>query len=747
MYEHSEPIPTTILNALARVPRANFTVLEGSSLAGRSMPPPQVVARLIAALELPSDARVLLVGIGSGYTAAVLSRLVGEVYAVEQLPQLADLARERLAVLGIENVKVLVGDGYEGWVSEAPFSGILVAASSAHVEDALVQQLAVGGRLVLGEGSDRQRQRLIRLTRISGQDFHRDELGYVSYVGDLGNILVGLGLVDELTVEAAVARAREHGTQFLDELRTLVRIEDVDVYRAIGLQRGLRFSRADALLDRCDPRVAEKVPRAFLDHNRLLPILDDGRRVLVATTNPNANAVDLRFAFPSRRIDMRLVTPTDLRRLWSVVTLEKDRDRITEEVRAETERKAAVEDLLVRDETALEAHSIALFEALLLDAIGERASDVHLERYGERVRVRLRIDGEMHDVPRYQLSPTELIGLVNVIKVRANLDIAEKRLPQGGRIRLRAGGKVFDLRIQTQPSLHGEHVVIRLLPQDSKLLSIEELGFPEDLARHYRRLLDSPSGMVLVVGPTGSGKSTTLYAGLQVLARDARRKVITVEDPIEYSIEDVQQTQVKPGIGFAFASAMRSFVRQDPDVILVGEIRDGETALEAIRASQTGHVVLSTLHANDTVDAVQRLFDLGMHPNSIASELLAVIAQRLAKRVCEACRVEVAPDPSIAAEVFPDGLPDGFRSFAGEGCPRCNGNGTRGRVAVVEFLGVTPDIRGAIAAQPPINVLRQQAIDAGLHTMRTSALRHVQDGRIPFTELPRILLAERMAGG
>jgi type IV pilus assembly protein PilB len=240
-----------------------------------------------------------------------------------------------------------------------------------------------------------------------------------------------------------------------------------------------------------------------------------------------------------------------------------------------------------------------------------------------------------------------------VLKVSSELDISEHRLPQGGRFTARAGGRVFDLRVQTQPSLHGEHAILRLLPQGEKLLTIEDLGFAPHIAQAYDRLLRVPAGLVLVVGPTGSGKSTTLYAGLQVLSRDPTRKVISVEDPIEYALDGIQQVVARPDLGFGFAQAMRAFVREDPDVILVGEIRDGETALEAIRASQTGHLVLSTLHCNDAVDAVQRLRDLGMHKNSIAAELQAVFAQRLAKRICPGCKIDAVPDPSSRARCFP----------------------------------------------------------------------------------------------
>jgi type IV pilus assembly protein PilB len=299
--------------------------------------------------------------------------------------------------------------------------------------------------------------------------------------------------------------------------------------------------------------------------------------------------------------------------------------------------------------------------------------------------------------------------------------------------------------VQTKPSLWGEHVVLRLLPQEQRLLSIEELGMPGEVAVQFRRLLDAPGGLLLVVGPTGSGKSTTLYAGLQHIAQDATRKVITVEDPIEYAVHGVQQTQVRPELGFQFASAMRAFVREDPDVILVGEIRDGETALEAIRASQTGHLVLSTLHCNDATDAVQRLLDLGMQPNSIASELVAVVAQRLARRVCEHCRRPSTVPEVIATELFPQGVPQGFECFRGEGCARCHGNGTRGRVAAIEYLRSAPAVRSAIARRATVDELREVALRAGLRPMRTSALDLVRRGVIPVDELPWLLPPERMA--
>jgi type IV pilus assembly protein PilB len=738
--------PGWVEKAIAETPRRGFVSEEGRLdrvVLGRSIPSPNVVRRMLELLGGEPGMRLLHVGTGSGYVAAIASRIANQVISIERVPALVELARQRIEELDIGNVEVVEGYGEAGALESAPFDAILVSTSSLTTLEALLQQLRIGGRLVGIEGPNRHQQLLFRITRIGNDRFEREELGFIDFSREIGEILVEMSLVDSSDLERARRTANSNGTELLEELRRIVRLDDHDLYRALAEQHGIQFGEVRTLLHTLDTSLFEHVPRAFLDHNHLIPIRIENGLLRVATMNPSAPIEDLCKAFPGNEIELLLVTPTDFRRLWATLDL-----WIAGAGPSPTEIAAAEpsEDLLSKQPDAeLEQRLVHLFEALILDAIGESASDIHLELYGGRVRVRLRVDGELRDLDSYTLTPLELAGLINVVKIRADLDIAERRMPQGGRLRLRAGGDVFDLRVQTQPSLHGEHAVIRLLPQSAKLISIEDLGFPQASARQYERLLGNPSGLVLVVGPTGSGKSTTLYAGLKLLAADGRRKVITVEDPIEYSIENIQQTSVRPEIGFCFADAMRSFVRQDPDVILVGEIRDSETAREAMRASQTGHVVLSTLHCNDAVDAVQRLFDLGARPNSIASELLAVIAQRLAKRICSGCRREVEPDPKIVAELFPDGVPTSFRTFAGRGCERCSDRGTHGRIAVIEYLEVTSAIRSAISAQPSVEELRRIALDAGLVTMRDSAVDHVTRGRIPLSELPRVLPKERMA--
>ena len=555
----------------------------------------------------------------------------------------------------------------------------------------------------------------------------------------LGELLVASGALSREGLARALSEtSARHGT-LAETVLALGLVEEADLYRALALEWRMTYASIETLVDVLDPKLARALPQAYLDHHPIVPLLRRGDDVIVAVTAPTELLEDVAHALGAKRAVPYLVCPTDFHRLQMLA------DVRARGVSAAPHAEGVV-DLLAPGRGANEPRHIALFDAILLEAIAARASDVHLERYGERVRVRVRIDGDLHDLATVKLGADDLTGLVNVIKVNADLDIAERRVPQGGRIRRRAGGRVYNLRIQTQPALYGEHVVIRILAQEARLLSIEELGFPPVIATEYRRVLDSPGGLVLVVGPTGSGKSTTLYAGLAQVAEDTTRKVITIEDPIEYAVPGVQQSAVRPDLGFAFQHAMRAFVREDPDVILVGEIRDAETALEAIRASQTGHLVVSTLHCNDATDAVQRLLDLGVHPNSLASELSAVFAQRLAKRICDGCRQPAEPEPRILAELFPGRAPpEGFRCYVGRGCEHCAGRGTRGRIGVVELMRTSEPVRLAVAHRQAVDELRAVALGAGLVTMRSSALHLVAEGVIPLGELPWILSVERMA--
>jgi len=732
---------------LERLPRRHFVASDDlrGMLSGHGIPSEQTVRQILERIpRVKSNYYVLLIGCGSGYVAGVLSRLAKRVVAIERQEPVARIARRSLEAAAIDNVEVRVGEGEDGAADAGPFD-LILSMCNLDGTARLIEQLTLSGSLLALERLDQGVPELVQYRKHHGEVL-RHGLGPISFERRTGDILIDLGYIDEDALDQAREEAQRRHVSVLDVVRRNLRVEDVGLYRSLARQHGIEFARADDLLKQLDSRLFQRFSTVFLENQRLIPIRLDERTLVVATDDPESQTEDLRSIQPATDVVKVLLTPTDFRRLWSNIDLSRRGSDLLQWGGRDGE-DGGVKDLLESDDgqKELSHHLVSIYEAILLDAVSAGASDIHIERYGSRIRIRLRIDGELHDLDYYQLTPRDHAGLINVIKVQAEINIAERRLPQGGRSQMRVGKSAFDLRVQIQPSLHGEHAVIRLLSQTGRALGLRELGMSAQIADAYERLLDNPSGLVLVVGPTGSGKSTTLYAGLQQLADDGRRKVITVEDPIEYSIDNIQQTRVRSEIGFNFADAMRAFVREDPDVILVGEIRDMETALEAIRASQTGHIVLSTLHCNDAVDALQRMYDLGVHPNSIAGELLAVIAQRLAKRICPSCREEVEPDPAVIRELFPDGPPTGFRSYIGRGCTECGGRGTRGRIGIVEYLHVNDAVRNHIAKQPPIGELRWRALDSGLITMRDSALDHVIEGVIPLSELPRLLPQERMA--
>lgn len=510
-------------------------------------------------------------------------------------------------------------------------------------------------------------------------------------------------------------------------------------YREFAIERGLPFADAAELLGALDPSLANRFSHEFREKRRVVPIEIREAVLRVASDVPGRASRKLRREFGVEEIEYVVVTPTTFAQLQRAADL-----RIADTLRLPPSDSGEEPLDLLEHDVRTQAESIAFFETILVDALAQRASDIHLENNAASVRVRVRVDGDLRRLDRYEIEKRQLESIVRVIKVKAGIDIAEKRSAQSGKIEAIAGGETFYVRVQTQPTVHGENVVMRLLPRNSTFHTIGDLGFTDAIEARYRRLLSNPGGLVLVVGPTGSGKTTTLYAGLRELARDDSRKVISIEDPVEYSCQGIQQVQVAREVGFGFAEAMRSFVRQDPDVILLGEIRDPETALEAIRASQTGHLVLATLHCNDAVAAVQRLLDLGMQPNSLSSELLAVFAQRLAKRICEDCREEVEPDLEVAAEIFPDAIPEDFRAFRGSGCSRCGGTGSYERTAVVEFLPIDESLRNVIARGATLEDLRETARASGLVSLRERSLELVSQGVIAFESLPRFIPIDRL---
>jgi general secretion pathway protein E len=347
------------------------------------------------------------------------------------------------------------------------------------------------------------------------------------------------------------------------------------------------------------------------------------------------------------------------------------------------------EDLL---DSADDAPTIRLINGIIADAARQGVSDIHIEPYETGLVVRMRMDGVLHETLR--MPPHVAATIVSRIKVMARLDIAERRVPQDGRIALTLGGKMLDVRVSTLPSRAGERVVLRILDKDNAGFGLEELGMPERVDTVFRQAMGEPNGIILVTGPTGSGKTTTLYGGLRLL-NDGTRNILTVEDPVEYTIDGVGQTQVNPKVGLTFASGLRAILRQDPDDVMVGEIRDRETAEIAVQASLTGHLVLSTVHTNDAVGAITRMRDMKIEPFLLASTLRAVVAQRLVRKLCDQCRAPVQASSAVAALL---GFDTGTPIYEARGCTECKNTGYKGRIGVFEIIRIDDDIRRMINA-------------------------------------------------
>jgi len=380
-------------------------------------------------------------------------------------------------------------------------------------------------------------------------------------------------------------------------------------------------------------------------------------------------------------------------------------------------------------ELAEEAPIIRLLNAILQQAVKERASDIHIEPYEKELEVRMRVDGILHGV----LSPPKIIqdALISRVKIMANLDIGEKRLPQDGRIRLLIGGKDIDIRVSIVPSTYGERGVLRLLDRRQGLIGLWEVGLGEEDGRRIEILLQRTNGILLVTGPTGSGKTTTLYAALNRIHTE-ERNIMTAEDPVEYQLKGIGQMQVNPKIGLTFASGLRSILRQDPDVIMVGEIRDFETAEIAIQASLTGHLVLSTLHTNDAASAITRLIDMGVEPFLVASSLVGVLAQRLVRVICPGCKSPYEPTSEEAKYA------SASRLFRGKGCDKCNGKGYLGRTGIFELLTIDDEIRQMISQRTDSPSIKGMAISKGMKVLRVDGFQKAREGKTTVEEVLRV---------
>ena len=548
---------------------------------------------------------------------------------------------------------------------------------------------------------------------------------------DLETLLRERGL---LTAEAA-ARARvaaqESGERLATVLTRLGLITEAQLANALAEVTGLAVLAASDLPRQ--PISIDAISPAFMRENRALPVSSGPEGVTVATADPLDPFVLQAFAFTfDQPVTLAVARASDI---------DAAIDRLYDGARATADdapdQFIDADDVERLKDMVSDAPVIRAVNRLIADASDAGASDIHLEPTDDSLTLRFRIDGALHEQP--PLPAAMRAPLVSRIKVMAGLNVSEHRLPQDGRLRVAVRGHDIDLRVATAPGIHGESAVLRILDRSRLTLDYGALGFEADTVARMRAALSRPHGIVLVTGPTGSGKTTTLYTALSEL-NASHRKLLTIEDPIEYRLPGVIQTQVNPQIGFTFAAALRSFLRQDPDIIMVGEIRDGETAAIAVQAALTGHTILSTLHTNDAVGAIGRLFDIGVEPFLLGSVLNGVLAQRLARRVCPHCSAPASPEPAMLAALGLDAESGNFR--LGRGCGHCNGTGHAGRIALHEFLAVDDAVASLILRRADAGEIAAAARAAGMKTLREDALAKARAGLTTLEEALRVTAGE-----
>ena len=493
----------------------------------------------------------------------------------------------------------------------------------------------------------------------------------------------------------------------------------------------------------------ELVPRAVAARHRLLPLGREGNRLKVAISDPlDTDGIDALGYLVKMPLDTVVATPEEIvaaiDRFYGKDAASIDdllNDLSSEEEGGEAEAVAAgVEGAADPSTTEADAPIIKLVHQMILEAIQRRASDIHVEPLEKRLRVRYRVDGVLIEVEN---PPKRLqLSIISRLKIMSNISIAEKRVPQDGRIQIAVGGKQLDLRVSSLPTVHGESIVMRILDKEGLTLGLPELGFFSDDAATFERLISLPDGILLVTGPTGSGKTTTLYGCLHFINKPDR-KIITVEDPVEYQLNGINQVPVRHDVGMTFASALRAMLRQAPNIVMVGEIRDLETAEIAINASLTGHMVFSTLHTNDAPGAVTRLIDIGVKPFLVSTSLRAVMAQRLVRKICRQCKRAVVPTANeLRALNITAAQAEGATFAKGEGCGNCNSTGYRGRMGIFEIFVVNEEVQKMIYEGAGSSRLRDKARTLGMRTMREDGARKVTAGLTTIEEVVSITVGD-----
>ncbi len=555
-----------------------------------------------------------------------------------------------------------------------------------------------------------------------------------------GPLLVERGLITQAQLDQAVAEQRRQTPQRrIGEVLVGMRlVTEGEMLRALAEQLGCPL--VDLKSEPPDAEVLSIVPSEFALRHHLLPLHQTDHTLTVAMADPlDIQSIDDLLLLTGLSIRPVLASASDISRAVEQFYM----SRMLQDVEAQEQSAAEEESLDVADlqKMAREELVIQMVNLLINQAIQDRASDIHIEPFERELRVRYRIDGVLHEVnaPPKRFHP----AVISRLKILSDMNIAERRLPQDGRMRIRAAGRQIDLRVSTVPTLYGESAVLRILDKQTAMLGLPELGLHGAMFERFRRLILEPHGIILVTGPTGSGKTTTLYAALNEIY-STEKKIITIEDPVEYQLNGINQIQVHPQIDLTFANGLRHIVRQDPDIIMVGEIRDHETAEIAIHAALTGHLVFSTLHTNDAAGAISRMLDMGAEPYLVASSLIGSMAQRLVRINCAKCRraseereVDLREVGISAADLAQGAV------MRGEGCAECRGVGFRGRGGVFEMLTVDDTIRNMIVGRAPSMEIKQHAVRSqGMMTLMQDGRRRVLDGDTTMREVLRVCQRE-----
>jgi len=553
----------------------------------------------------------------------------------------------------------------------------------------------------------------------------------------LGDILVEVGFITEEELQKALEKQKGGNKRLGAVLKEMKLVTEQDVMEALEYQLGIPHVNLKQHI--IDPDVINMVPQALAERHKAIPIKRRGDNLTVAMADPlDVMAID----------DIRLKTGCEV---MPVIASESDVDYAIEQYfGSEDVVNEFVQDINAKvgsdDSSDIEvdrlrqmveeAPVVRLVNNIITEGIKLRASDIHIEPQEEEIRVRYRVDGILHNemtIPKHTHS-----ALVSRIKIMADLDIAERRLPQDGRVQMVVKDREVDLRVSVLPTVEGEKVVIRILDKSNLMLSIDKLGFLPEHQSFFEKMIKQPHGMVLITGPTGSGKTTTLYSALSSLDTEDQN-IITVEDPVEYRLEGINQVQTNPKAGLTFASGLRSILRQDPDIVMVGEIRDKETANIAIHAALTGHLVLSTLHTNEAAGALSRLIDMGIEPFLVASSVLGVVAQRLVRTVCAECKThdeDALVDTNL--EKYLGSGQDSIELYHGDGCRFCNNTGYHGRTAIHEILEVTPKIKRLVVNKASAVDIEEAAKEEGMIALETCGLKKANQGLTTIEEVMRV---------